>query len=177
MTIHQSITSRNHRSSRRNRITIAGVYIWYSPSIQAAVRNAFSTATKVVLKIGSSDDIVARNAEACGEETYRSTHPYYGFEPRSYAGISDWQLYRYTTQLNGSDLLDREKELQSCHPRLAAQTWEALYHRLTGSRRPADVEELYFTTIDQSLLCDFPILYPVAHDAFVLEAEHKATAG
>ena len=171
MTMHWPTSPADIRAKRRSRVKITGVYVWYSPTVQAAVRSAFSKSTKFALKIGSSEDLVSRNAEARGEDSWRTTDPDYGFEPYAYAGVTDWRLYRYTTQVKGLALLDREEELQLRHNAMASQTWATIYHHLTGSRRPPAPQELYFTVIDRSLLEDFPMLHPIQHDRFIQAAE------
>lgn len=169
--MHWPTSPADIRAKRRSQVKITGVYVWYSPTVQAAVRNAFPKSTKIALKIGSSEDVVLRNAEARGEDSWRTTDPDYGFEPYAYAGVADWRLYRYTTHLNGLALLDREEELQLRHSSMATQTWATVYHHLTGSRRAPRPQELYFTTIDRSLLEDFPILHPIDHDLFIQTVE------
>ena len=169
--MHWPATPREITRKRRNRITIPGVYVWYSPRAQHALRSVFLASTKIVLKIGSSGDVLSRNLEARGENSERSTDPRYGFDPLPYAGVTDWTLFRYTTQLNGLSLEDREKELQLQHEPLACQTWAAIYFQLTGSRHPPRQQEIYLTKIDANLEADFPIRHPIDHADFVLAAE------
>jgi hypothetical protein len=160
------------RTLHSSRVTIQGCYVWYSPSLQNALRAVFPKSSGFILKIGRSDDIVSRHLEACELDTWRSTHPVKGFEPYAYAGIHDWRLYRYTTNLNGLTLDEREKELQRRHSPIHEMVWGAVYEHVSKRRYGAPSQtEIFKTSIDQSLRDDFPISYPGAHSDFILEAE------
>lgn len=140
----------------KGEMNVAGCYVCWSPTLGNAYAGRFPSRKHTIVKIGRSVDIYDRYRNHCGEDSDLSRGRW-AVDRDGYAHVSDWILWRITTNPKEEPLDRLERRLQKEHSPMADFIWDFIHDEVSHREYTPDCQELYVAKIEK-LERDFPLI-------------------